>query len=259
MIPKILLKLSLLVLCFSSLGLYAQTVDSEAMRLGLYGGYDFHLNSSDKILRVRPQRRLCLGLTFSPKTKKFIAFGGAGLKMSKLHLFTPQLTSGFKNSVQSNLIDYSHLTGHDSLVARTMDNITKGTSEFRIKGSYHQFMQLGFIINRGLSPSFMFYYGSESILLQAPFTLSTDENGEFNYISMNSDFLEFSFGVSYVFDDEPMALNLRVGFVQRRYGNFNISGVGISEYTSGDIGNDYARTRNINISISFLGWSNWVG
>jgi hypothetical protein len=259
MINRIILNLSLLALSFSSMGLSAQTLDSEAMRLGLYGGYDFHLNSSDKIWRARPQRRLCVGLTFSPKTKKFIAFGGVGLKMSKLHLFNPQLTIGFKNTVQSNLTDYSHLTGHDSLVARTMDNLTRGASGFRIKGSYHQFMQLGFIINRGISPSFMFYYGSESILLEAPFTLSADENGEFNYISMNSEFLEFSIGVSYVFDDEPMALNLRVGFVQRKYGNFNISGVDLSEYTSGNIANDYTRARNINISISFLGWSNWGG
>jgi hypothetical protein len=236
----------------------AQTSDTlKTDRLGIIGSFDLACNFGDKVLNPGLGRKLSLGVSLTNKKRQFIGFIAIGLKGFKIDLYPSTFRESFVNDVKEN---YSPINGlsEDSLIGAVMNNNPNGN----LWGTYAQYLEVGFILNKRLRPSFSFYAGSEDFLLHDNgFTKYEDpEHGDIHYVSMTTSFYEFKVGCAVPLKkltDKPFCINANIGYKWVNYGVLQFKDTPLSAYTNGSLQNKYNVCGKLTASISIIIWSNW--
>ncbi len=246
--------LILLLLAFTRS--FPQSTTEKVKRFGFMGSFDYEYGFKDKILNPGLTRRWTFGASFSNKKKEFVVFVAAGIKGAKLNIYSPSLRQSCLNDVRQN---YSPINGYteDSLIGARI-NTTNGKD---LWGTYAQFLEAGFILNKKIAPTFTFYYGSEQYLLyDRAFTQFEDPKyGDIHYVEMNTVYYEFrlGFGIPLKFETSTSVINVSIGYKWVDYGNFEFNKTPLSSYTTENLINKYHNAGKITLSVSVIMWSNW--
>jgi len=251
-------KLFIYIFAIWSTTVLAQTTDTtKTSRLGIIGSFDLAYNFQDKILNSGVGRKWTVGASFTNKKREFIGFVALGLKGFKINLYSPTFRESFINDVKQNYVPING-TSEDSLIGAKMNSNPKGS----LWGTYAQYFEVGFILNKKLKPSFSFYAGNEHFLLHDPsFTKYEDpEHGDIHYVSMTTFFYEFKVGCAIPFkkfSDKPFCLNVNLGYKWVDYGALKFKDTPLNSYTNGSLKDKYNSCGKLTASISFIIWSNW--
>lgn len=239
------------VLCSTSI--FAQKADSSKTRIiGIIGSFDLAYNLPDKILTPGLQRKWTVGVSVTNKKRQFIAFVAVGLKGAKFDLYSQSFRASFIKDIQENYVPITD-TNESRVIGNKMNAGGKN-----LWGTYSQHAEIGFILNKGLRPSFFFYVGSQEFLLHDDgFRQYEDpEHGDINYVGMRTTFYEFKIGCGLP-APAPFSLNLNVGYKWVNYGDLKFNDTPLSAYTSGSLKNKYGSSGGLTFSLTFLLWSNY--
>lgn len=251
-------KFFICLIAFCSTTIVAQTKDSlKTRRIGIIGTADLAYNFQDKVLTPGLGRKLSAGVSFTNKKRQFIVFVAGDFKGAKGNLHASAFRESFINDVRQHYLPISG-TSEDSLIGAKVNSNTKES----LSGTYAQYLQVGFILNKKLKPSFSFYAGHEDFLLSDPgFTKYEDPKyQDIHYVSMTTTFYELKVGCAIplkLFSGEPFCLNVNIGYKWVDYGELKFNGTPLNAYTSGSLKDKYSSCGKMTLSVSFLIWSNW--
>ena len=220
------------------------------------GSFDLTYNFKDKILTPGLGRKIAVGMSLTNKKRQFVSFLAVGIKGFKFNLYSPSFRAPFINDIRQNYLPING-TGEDSLIAAKMNS-----GGNNLWGTYAQYMELGFILNRKFKPSCFLYVGSEEFLLHDPaFEKYEDpEHGDIDYVGMNTTFFELKLGCSLPssnFFEEYHSVNLNIGYKWVNYGSIAFGSVPLIAYTNGSLKNKYNACGRFTLSVSVMVWSNW--
>lgn len=251
-------KLFIYIFAIWSTTVHAQTSDSsKTRRIGIIGSFDLAYNFQDKVLTPYIGRKWSVGISLTNKKRQFIGFVAAGIKGAKINLYSPTFRETFINDVEQNYVPING-TSQDSIIGAKMNNNPNES----LWGTYAQYFELGFILNKKLKPSFIFYAGNEQFLLyDDSFAKYEDpEHGDIRYITMTTRFYEFKVGCAIPFKkfaDKPFSLNLNLGYKWVDYGSLKFKDTPLNAYTNGSLNDKYNACGKFTASVSFIVWSNW--
>ena len=221
------------------------------------GTLDMAFDFQDKVLESGIGRKWAVGLSFTNKKRQFIAYVSGGIKGAKANLYSPVFRESFINDVRQNYVPLN-TKNEDQVVAAKINQGPGGS----LWGTYSQYLQAGFILNKKMKPSFSFCYGGEEFLLHdAGFRFYEDpKNGDIDYVGMSTTFFEIKIGCGFPFkhaEELPGALNLNIGYKWVDYGTMTFNKTPLSAYTNGDLAKKYHEAGKFLISVSLTLWSNW--
>jgi hypothetical protein len=251
----------LILLIFLSKITFAQADKSYINRFGAMWLYDVAYNKSDKLITAGVGRKGTVGLTYTNKKREFVAFFSGGIKGAKLNFYSPKLQDAFLQDVANN---YVPVIGNktDSLIGASILNLKNELPDYSFEGTYAQFLQIGFILNKyTLKPSFSFYTGREQYLLFSKLLRGTKQKDpDYRYGEMATTFKEIKLGINVplkYFANKPYSINVNAGYKWGRYGNIQFEKVPLSAYTNNNLASKYNTFGKLTASISFIIWSNW--
>ena len=241
--------------------LFAQTEKKTTHRFGAIYFYDVAYNLPDKLITAGIGRKGTVGVTYTNKNRDFIAFFSGGFKGAKINFYSPKLQENFLNDVANN---YFPITGNktDSLIGASVINLKNKVTDYSFEGTYAQFLQIGFLLNKyKLKPSFSFYTGREQYLLFSKLLRGTSlKDPDFRYGTMQSYFKEIKLGVNVplkYFAKKPFCINVHAGYKWGSYGDIQFERAKLSAYTNNNLTAKYNSYGKFTASISLLFWSNW--
>lgn len=237
--------------------LFGQSDSARTNRIGLIGAFDCAYNFQDKILGPGIGRRWTIGISLTNKNRQFIGFVALGLKGAKINLYSPTFRKSFLTDVKQNYVPINGIS-EDSLIGAKMN----GSPGHGLWGTYSQFFQVGFILNKKTISSYSFCMGFEEFLLHDDgFKYYEDPKyGDIDYVGMQTIFYEFKIGYAIPFkkfETNPFCLNLNLGYKWVDYGGVRFNKTPLSAYTTGSLENKYNASGKITLSLSFTLWSNW--
>jgi hypothetical protein len=251
---------TILLLLFTNI-LFAQTEKQVTHRIGALYVYDIAYNKPDKLITAGIGRKGTVGVTYTNKKRDFIAFFSGGFKGAKLNFYSPKLQDAFLQDVANN---YSPIIGNktDSLIGASVINLKNKIPDYDFEGTYAQFLQVGFLLNKyKLKPSFSFYTGREQYLLFSKLLRGTNpKDYDYSYGTMRSTFKEIKLGVNVplkYFANKPFCINVHAGYKWGSYGAIQFEKAPLSAYTNNNLTSKYNTFGKLTASISFIIWSNW--
>jgi hypothetical protein len=249
-----------LLILFANI-LFAQAEKQVTHRIGALWVYDIAYNKPDKLITAGIGRKGTVGVTYTNKKRDFIAFFSGGFKGAKLNLYSPNLQEDFLQDVANN---YSPIIGNktDSFIGASVINLKNKVTDYSFEGTYAQFLQVGFLLNKyKLKPSISFYTGREQYLLFSKLLRGTNpKDYDYRYGTMQSTFKEIKLGVNVplkYFVDKPFCINLNAGYKWGSYGAIQFEKAPLSAYTKNNLASKYNSFGKLTASISFIIWSNW--
>jgi len=252
------IKLFTILIIIAPILLFGQTDTSRIKRVGIISILDCAYNFQDRVLSPNLGRKWTAGISLTNKEGKFIGFFAVGLKGFKFNLYSPKFRESFSNDVKQHYVPINGMS-EDSLIGARMG----AYSGIGLWGTYSQYIQVGFILNKKLKPSCSFYTGWETFLLyDRGFAHYEDpENGDIDYVAMRTTFYEFKIGCALPvkwFSKKPFCLNLNVGYKWVNYGILEFEETPLSAYTTGSLEKKYHASGKITVSLSFIVWlQNW--
>jgi hypothetical protein len=239
----------------------AQKAKPYTNRFGVLWVYDVAYNKPDKLLTAGIGRKGTVGVSYTNKKREFIAYFSGGFKGAKLNFYSPKLQEFFLQDVANN---YTPIIGNktDSLIGASMLNLKNKVPDYSFEGTYAQFLQIGFFLNKyKLKPSISFYKGREQYLLFSKLLKGTKpKDPDYRYGEMATTFKEIKFGINIplkYFANKPYSINLNAGYKWGSYGNIQFEKAPLSAYTNNTLAGNYNSFGKFTASISFIIWSNW--
>ncbi len=242
--------------------LFAQSSINKTNRLGAMWLYDLAYNQPDKLITAGIGRKGTIGVTYTNKKRDFIAFANGGFKGAKINFYSPKLQDAFLKDVNNN---YTPIIGNktDSLIGASVINLYNKVDDYSFEGTYAQFLQIGFMLNKyKLKPSISFYTGKEDYLLFSKLLRGTKPNKDpdYRYGTMRTNFKEIKLGINIplkYFENKPYAINVNAGYKWGSYGDIQFENTKLSAYTNNNLTSKYNRYAKLSASISIFIWSNW--
>jgi hypothetical protein len=241
--------------------LFAQGEKRITHRFGVSWVYDVAYNIPDKLITAGIGRKGAIDGTYTNKKRDFVIFLGGGFKGAKINFYSPKLQDIFLQDVANN---YQPIVGSktDSIIGASVINLKNNVADYSFEGTYSQFLQVGFLLNKfRLKPSITFYTGREQYLLFSKLLKGTKPSDpDYRYGSMSSTFNEIKVGLNIplnYFDDKPFCINVNAGYKWGSYGSIAFEGTPLSAYTNNNLASKYNSFGKFTVSISIIVWSNW--
>jgi hypothetical protein len=240
---------------------FAQVEKQVTHRFGATWVYDEAYNNPDKLITAGIGRKGTVGVTYTNKKREFLAFFTGGFKGAKINFYSPKLQDSFLDDVSNN---YSPIIGNktDSLIGASVINLKNKVPDYSFEGTYAQFLQVGFMLNKyKLKPMISFYTGREQYLLFSKLLRGTNpKDYDYRYGTMGTTFKEIKLGVNVplkYFADKPFCININAGYKWGSYGAIQFEKAPLSAYTNNNLASKYNTFGKFTASISFIIWSNW--